>query len=50
MNVKVRGGFEYFISFVDDYSRFGYIYLMQHKLESLEKFKEYKTEVENLLG
>ena len=42
MNVKTRGGFEYFISFIDDYSR--------HKSEALEKFKEYKVEVENLLS
>ena len=50
MNVKARGGYEYFNSFIDDYSRYGYIYLMHHKSEALEKFREYKTEVENLLG
>ncbi|KAL0556725.1 hypothetical protein IC582_005241 [Cucumis melo] len=50
MNVKARGGFEYFISFIDDYSRYGYLYLMEHKSEALEKFKEYKAEVENLLS
>ncbi|KAA0062799.1 gag/pol protein [Cucumis melo var. makuwa] len=49
MNVKARGGFEYFITFTDDYSRYGYVYLMQHKFEVLEKFKEYKAEVENAL-
>ncbi|TYJ98809.1 gag/pol protein [Cucumis melo var. makuwa] len=50
MNVKARGGFEYFISFIDDYSMYGYLYLMEHKSEALEKFKEYKAEVENLLS
>ncbi|TYK16841.1 gag/pol protein [Cucumis melo var. makuwa] len=49
MNVKARGGFEYFITFTDDYSRYGYVYLMQHKSKALEKFKEYKAEVENAL-
>ncbi|TYK06521.1 gag/pol protein [Cucumis melo var. makuwa] len=49
MNVKAIGAFEYFISFIDDYSRYGYLYLMEHKSEALEKFKEYKAEVENLL-
>ncbi|KAA0043514.1 gag/pol protein [Cucumis melo var. makuwa] len=44
MNVKARGGFEYFISFIDDYLRYGYLYLMEHESEALEKFKEYKTE------
>ncbi|TYJ99758.1 gag/pol protein [Cucumis melo var. makuwa] len=49
MNVKARWGFEYFISFIDDYSRYGYLYLMEHKSEVLEKFKEYNAEVDNLL-
>ncbi len=26
-----RGGFQYFITFTDDFSRFGYVYLMRHK-------------------
>ena len=50
MNVRAQGGYEYFISFIDDYSRYGHIYLMHHKFETLEKFKEYKAEVENQLG
>ena len=50
MNVKARGGFECFISFIDGYLRYGYLYLMGHKSETLEKFKEYKAEVENLLS
>ncbi|KAA0050699.1 gag/pol protein [Cucumis melo var. makuwa] len=32
-----------------DCSRYGYLYLMEHKFEALEKFKKYKSEVENLL-
>ncbi|TYK14710.1 gag/pol protein [Cucumis melo var. makuwa] len=50
MNVKARGGYEYFISFIDDYSRYGHVYLIQNKSDSFEKFKEYKAEVENELG
>ena len=50
MNVKPGEAFEYFISLIDDYSRYGYLYLMGHKSEALEKFKEYKTKVENLLS
>ena len=50
MNVKARGEYEYFISFIDDYSRYDYLYQMRHKFEALEKFRGYKTEVENLLG
>ncbi|KAA0052874.1 gag/pol protein [Cucumis melo var. makuwa] len=50
MNVKARGGYEYFISFIDDYSRYGHIYLIQNKSDSFEKFKEYKADVENESG
>ena len=42
--------FEYFIFFIDDYSRYSCLYVKEHKSESLEKSKEYKTEVENLLS
>ena len=50
MSIQVIGGYEYFITFIDDYSRFGYVYLMKRKSEAFEKFKEFKAEVENQLG
>ncbi|KAL0559430.1 hypothetical protein IC582_004040 [Cucumis melo] len=50
MNVKARRGYEYFISFIYDYSRYGYVYLVQNKSDSFEKFKKYKAEVENESG
>ncbi|KAA0035676.1 gag/pol protein [Cucumis melo var. makuwa] len=50
MNVKARGGYEYFISFIDDYSRYGHVYLIQNKSDSFQKFKEYKAIVENESG
>ncbi|TYK08480.1 gag/pol protein [Cucumis melo var. makuwa] len=50
MNVKARGGYKYFISFIDNYSRYGHVYLIQNKFDSFEKFKEYKAEVENESG
>ena len=31
----------------DDLSRYEYIYLMKHKSETFEKFKEFQSEVEN---
>ena len=49
INVQARGGYEYFITFIDDYSRYGYVYLMRHKSEALEKFKEYRAETEKQL-
>ena len=50
INTSARGGYKYFITFIGDYSRYGYIYLMHHKSKAFEKFKEYKTEVENHRG
>ena len=41
---------EYLITFTDDYSRYGHIYLIKHKSDAIEKFKEYKLEVEKQLG
>ena len=50
MSTSARGGYEYFITFIDDYSRDGYIYLMRHESEAFDKFKEYKAEVESHRG
>ncbi|KAK8682776.1 hypothetical protein V6N13_055150 [Hibiscus sabdariffa] len=50
MNTQARGGFQYFITFTDDFSRYGYIYLMRHKSKALERFKEFKNEVQNQHG
>ncbi|KAJ9546934.1 hypothetical protein OSB04_019477 [Centaurea solstitialis] len=44
-----RGGYRYFITFTDDFSRYGYVYLMRHKSEAFEKFKEFQNEVQNQL-
>ena len=38
MNIEARGGYRYFLTFTDDLSRYGYIYLMKHKSETFEKF------------
>jgi len=46
-SVKARGGYRYFLTFTDDLSRYGYIYLMKHKSEAIENFKEFQSEVEN---
>ena len=43
MSVETRGGYRYFSTFADDLSRYGYIYLMKHKSETFEKFKEFIT-------
>ena len=43
-SVHARGGYGYFITFIDDYSRYDYVYLMKKKYEALDKFKEFKVE------
>jgi hypothetical protein len=45
MSTTARGGFKYFITFTDDFSRYGYVYLMKHKSETFEVFKEFQNEV-----
>ncbi|GKE09051.1 retrotransposon protein, putative, ty1-copia subclass [Tanacetum coccineum] len=45
-----RQGASYFITFTDDFSRCGYVYLLKHKHEVFETFKVFKNEVENKLG
>ena len=45
--VEACGGYHYFLTFTDDLRRYEYIYLMKHKSETFEKFKEFQSEVEN---
>ena len=40
-------GYDLFITFIDDYSRYGYIYLIKERREALDKFKIFKAEVKN---
>ena len=50
MSTQAKGSYEYFITFTNDYSRYGYVYLMRRKSEAFEKFKEFRAKVENQLG
>jgi len=45
MSSIARGGFQYFITFTDDLSRYGYVYLMKHKSKTFEKFKEFQRKL-----
>ena len=47
MNIEARDRYHYFLFFIDDLSRYEYIYLMKHKSETFENFKEFQSEVEN---
>ena len=49
INIRARGGYEYFIIFTDDHSGYGVVYLMQHKSEAFEKFEEFRAIAEKQL-
>ena len=48
--VQTRRGKKYFVTFIDDCTRYCNVYLLKSKDEALEKFMHYKNEVENQLG
>ena len=50
MKIQAKGGYSYFITFTDDMSRYGFLYLMKHKSESFEMFKRFHSEVEKQTG
>jgi hypothetical protein len=45
-----RGGKCYYITFIDDFSRYTKVYLLKHKDEAFDMFLSYKAEVENQLN
>ena len=47
VKVVSKGGAQYFMSFIDDYSRKVWVYFLKNKFEALAKFKKWKAEVEN---
>ena len=48
--VQTRGGKKYFITFIDDCTRYCYVYLLRSKDEAIEAFIQYKNEFENQLN
>ena len=48
--VQIRGGNKYFITFVDDSTKYYYVYLLKSKDDAIEKFVLYKNKVENKLN
>ncbi|GKF03649.1 retrotransposon protein, putative, ty1-copia subclass, partial [Tanacetum coccineum] len=45
-----KQGSSYFVTFTDDFSRYGYVYLLKHKHEVFETLKVFQKEVEDQLG
>jgi hypothetical protein len=48
MPIKSLGGALYYLTFIDDYSRKTWLYLLKSKDEVFSKFQEFKAEIENL--
>ena len=47
MNVRAKHGASYFITFINDFTRFDYVYLISYKSEALGCFKNFLNLVEN---
>ncbi len=50
MRTTLHGGAQYFLIFIDHFSRKTHVYLLKAKREVFEKFKQYKALVENKIG
>jgi len=44
------GGKKYYVSFIDDYSKFTWIYLLKYKYEVFHKFTEFQSLVERIFN
>jgi hypothetical protein len=44
------GDYKYYISFIDDFSKFSWVYLMHDRSEATSVFLQFQTHVERLLG
>jgi transposase InsO family protein len=47
MNTASIGNAKYFMLFIDDFSRMTTVYFLKQQSEAFDKFREYKTYVEN---
>ena len=50
MNVRERHGANYFITFINDFTHFGHVYLISHKSEALDCFTQFTRLVKNQLS
>ena len=47
--IQTRGGKKYFLTLIDDCTRYCYVYLLRSKDEALKMFQHFKNKVENQL-
>ena len=50
LNTKSLGRCEYFLTFIDDISRFAWVYVLKQKSEVFSKFFEWKAMIEKATG
>ena len=50
MQVESVGGSKYFVTFIDDYSKYTTVYMISNRSEALEKFMEFVQMAENFTG
>ena len=50
MDTKSLGGAQYFVTFIDDATRYVWVYFLKRKNELLSRFLEWKTLVERASG
>jgi len=50
MKITLHGGVQYFLTFIDNFSKKTHVYLLKAKGEMFEKFKQYKALVGNEIG
>jgi hypothetical protein len=50
MTIHAIDRYTYFIIFTNDRFKYDYVYLMKYMSESVERFKEFKSEVEKEIG
>ncbi|PHT36714.1 hypothetical protein CQW23_24414 [Capsicum baccatum] len=49
-DIPSLGGNRYYLTFIDDFSRRSWVYILKEKSETLDKFKEFKAMVEKQSG
>ena len=50
VKVSTHQGYRYWVTFIDDYSRFKAVYLLKQKSETFAAFKQFKAWAENVTG
>jgi hypothetical protein len=50
VKVPTHQGYCFWVTFIDDFSRFKAVYLLKHKSETFAAFKQFKAWAENITG